>query len=134
MQTLAIIGSQWGDEGKGKITDLLGAKCDVVVRYQGGNNAGHTIVVDKKKIVLHIIPSGILHPHTTSIIAHGVVFDPDAFKAELADTQKAGINLSFNNLKISENCSVITSYHKLLDQMEKYVADWNFLSNFEGYL
>ncbi|OFZ24944.1 MAG: adenylosuccinate synthase [Bdellovibrionales bacterium RIFOXYB1_FULL_37_110] len=119
MQTLAIIGSQWGDEGKGKITDLLGAKCDVVVRYQGGNNAGHTIVVDKKKIVLHIIPSGILHPHTTSIIAHGVVFDPDAFKAELADTQKAGINLSFNNLKISENCSVITSYHKLLDQQRE---------------
>jgi len=119
MQTLAIIGSQWGDEGKGKITDLLGAKCDVVVRYQGGNNAGHTIVVDKKKLVLHVIPSGILHPHTTSIIAHGVVFDPDAFKTELFDAQNAGITLSFNNLKVSENCSVITSYHKLLDQLRE---------------
>ena len=75
MKTLAIIGSQWGDEGKGKITDLLSEKCDVVVRYQGGNNAGHTIIVDGKKIVLHLIPSGILHPHSVSIIGHGVVFD-----------------------------------------------------------
>lgn len=119
MQTLAIIGSQWGDEGKGKITDLLSAKCDVVVRYQGGNNAGHTIIVDDKKIVLHVIPSGVLHTHATSIIAHGVVFDPDAFKAELVEVEKAGITLTPNNLKVSENCSVITSYHKLLDAVRE---------------
>jgi adenylosuccinate synthase len=79
VKTLAIIGSQWGDEGKGKITDLLAAKCDLVVRYQGGNNAGHTIIVDGKKTVLHLIPSGILHPHCLSLVGHGVVFDPRAF-------------------------------------------------------
>ena len=80
MQSLAIIGSQWGDEGKGKITDLLGQKCDYVVRYQGGNNAGHTIIVGDQKIVLHLIPSGILHDHCTSVVGHGVVFCPRAFK------------------------------------------------------
>lgn len=115
MKTLAIIGSQWGDEGKGKITDLLAIKSDVVVRYQGGNNAGHTIIVGTKKIVLHLIPSGILHPHCLSIIGHGVVFDPDAFINEMADVENAGIGLSNKNLKISENATLITSYHKIID-------------------
>ncbi|EQC49923.1 adenylosuccinate synthase [Bacteriovorax sp. BSW11_IV] len=115
MQSLAIIGSQWGDEGKGKITDLLGAKCDVVVRYQGGNNAGHTIIVGDKKIVLHLIPSGVLHSHCVSVIGHGVVFDPEAFAKELKTVEGAGITLTRENLKISENCSIITFYNKLLD-------------------
>lgn len=115
MKTLAIIGAQWGDEGKGKITDLLSEKCDVVVRYQGGNNAGHTIIVDGKKIVLHLIPSGILHPHSVSVIGHGVVFEPEAFQVELATVAAAGIKVTSENLKISENVTVITSYNKLLD-------------------
>lgn len=115
MQSLAIIGSQWGDEGKGKITDLLGQKCDLVVRYQGGNNAGHTIIVKDKKIVLHLIPSGILHDHCTSVVGHGVVFDPRAFKEELEDVRKAGVDINPKKLRISENCSVITYYNKLLD-------------------
>ncbi len=115
MKTLAIIGSQWGDEGKGKITDLLAIKSDVVVRYQGGNNAGHTIIVGTKKIVLHLIPSGILHPHALSVIGHGVVFDPDAFIKEMLDVENAGIKLSDKNLKISENATLITSYHKIID-------------------
>ena len=115
MQSLAIIGSQWGDEGKGKITDLLGQKCDLVVRYQGGNNAGHTIIVGDKKIVLHLIPSGILHDHCVSVVGHGVVFDPRAFKEELEDVLKNGVNVTPEKLKISENCSVITYYNKLLD-------------------
>lgn len=115
MQSLAIIGSQWGDEGKGKITDLLGAKCDVVVRYQGGNNAGHTIIVGEKKIVLHLIPSGVLHSHCTSVIGHGVVFDPEAFMVEMENVSNSGINLTSENLKISSNCSIITYYNKLLD-------------------
>ena len=115
MKTLAIIGSQWGDEGKGKITDLLALKSDVVVRYQGGNNAGHTIIVGTKKIVLHLIPSGILHPHALSIIGHGVVFDPDAFSKEMLDVENAGIKLTDKNLKISENATLITSYHKIID-------------------
>jgi adenylosuccinate synthase len=115
MQSLAIIGSQWGDEGKGKITDLLGQKCDLVVRYQGGNNAGHTIIVGDKKIVLHLIPSGILHDHCVSIVGHGVVFDPRAFKEELEDVEKGGVNVTPQKLRISGNCSVITYYNRLLD-------------------
>lgn len=115
MQTMAIIGSQWGDEGKGKITDLIGAKCDIVVRYQGGNNAGHTIIVKDKKIVLHLIPSGILHSHCTSVIGHGVVFDPEAFKAELEEVKAAGVLPSTNNLKVSSHATVVTSYNKILD-------------------
>lgn len=115
MKTLAIIGAQWGDEGKGKITDLLSEKCDVVVRYQGGNNAGHTIIVDGKKIVLHLIPSGILHPHCVSVVGHGVVFEPEAFQKELENVANAGIKVTASNLKISENATIITSYNKLLD-------------------
>ena len=115
MKTLAIIGAQWGDEGKGKITDLLSEKCDVVVRYQGGNNAGHTIIVDGKKIVLHLIPSGVLHAHSVSIIGHGVVFEPEAFQVELKKVADAGINVTKENLKISQNVTIITSYNKILD-------------------
>jgi adenylosuccinate synthase len=115
MQSLAIVGSQWGDEGKGKITDLLGQKCDVVIRYQGGNNAGHTIIVGDQKIVLHLIPSGILHDHCTSVVGHGVVFDPEAFDIELKDVLASGIKVNTDKLKISSNCSVITIYNRLID-------------------
>lgn len=115
MQTLAIVGSQWGDEGKGKITDLLGQKCDVVARFQGGNNAGHTIIVGEKKIVLHLVPSGILHEHCVSVVGHGVVFDPEAFLKELKEVEDSGVTVTSKNLKISKNCAVITIYHRLLD-------------------
>lgn len=115
---MAIIGAQWGDEGKGKITDALGAQCDFVVRFQGGNNAGHTIVVEGEKIVLHLIPSGILHPRCVSLIGHGVVFDPEAFLQELQVVQKS-IPVTPERLKISDNCSVITAYNKLLDGLRE---------------
>ncbi len=115
MKTLAIIGSQWGDEGKGKITDLLSQKCDLVVRYQGGANAGHTIIVDDKKIVLHLIPSGILHPHALSIVGHGVVFDPDSFLKEKKDVEDSNIHLTRENLRLSSHATLITTYHKLID-------------------
>lgn len=115
MQTLTIVGSQWGDEGKGKITDLLSANYEYIVRFQGGNNAGHTIIVEDKKIVLHLIPSGILHAHCKSIIGHGVVFDPEAFILELDDLEKNQVPVTPKNLKISQNCTVITPYHKILD-------------------
>ena len=115
MKTLALIGAQWGDEGKGKITDLLGERTDMVIRYQGGNNAGHTIIVGDKKIVLHLIPSGILHPHCLSVIGHGVVIDPKALQDEIEEVNKH-ITVSRSNFRISENASVITSYHRLLDQ------------------
>ena len=114
MQTMAIIGAQWGDEGKGKITDLLAEKSDLVVRYQGGHNAGHTIWVDGKKTVLHVIPSGVLHPHCTSVIGHGVVLEPENFLFEL-NRIKNVTKVTPDNLKVSETATVITSYHKLLD-------------------
>jgi len=119
MQSLAIVGAQWGDEGKGKITDLLGAKCDVVVRFQGGNNAGHTIIVKDKKTILHLIPSGILHSHCVSVVGHGVVFDPEAFKQELEELQGHGVTVTPSNLKISQNCSVISIYHRLIDSLRE---------------
>jgi adenylosuccinate synthase len=114
MQTMAIIGAQWGDEGKGKITDLLAEKSDLVVRYQGGHNAGHTIWVDGKKTVLHVIPSGVLHPHCTSVIGHGVVLEPENFLFEL-NRIKNVTKVTPDNLKVSETATVITNYHKLLD-------------------
>lgn len=114
MQTMAIIGAQWGDEGKGKLTDLLAENCDLVVRYQGGHNAGHTIWVNGKKTVLHVIPSGVLHPHCLSVIGHGVVLEPENFLNELAKI-KTVTNVSPENLKVSSTATVITSYHKLLD-------------------
>lgn len=118
MNTLAIIGAQWGDEGKGKITDLLGQHADYVVRFQGGNNAGHTIIVKDRKFVLHQIPSGILHDHCTSIIAHGVVFEPEAFMEEV-DSIKDVMQVTPERLKISLNATVITRYHKLLDAIRE---------------
>jgi adenylosuccinate synthase len=118
MNTIAIIGAQWGDEGKGKITDLLGQHADYVVRFQGGNNAGHTIIVKDKKIVLHQIPSGILHPKAVSVIAHGVVFEPEAFMQEM-EMVNEHIKVTPENLKISLNATVITRYHKILDSIRE---------------
>lgn len=118
MSTLAIIGAQWGDEGKGKITDLLGQKADYVIRFQGGNNAGHTIIVGEHKIVLHQIPSGILHPNCISIIAHGVVFEPEAFMQEV-ESIKEHVKVTPERLKISLNATVITRYHKILDALRE---------------
>lgn len=114
MQTMAIIGAQWGDEGKGKITDLLAEKSDLVVRYQGGHNAGHTIWVNGQKTVLHVIPSGVLHSHCTSVIGHGVVLEPENFLLEL-DRIKNVTKVTPESLKVSASATVITQYHKLLD-------------------
>jgi adenylosuccinate synthase len=114
MQTAAIIGAQWGDEGKGKITDLLAEKSQLVVRYQGGHNAGHTIWVNGQKTVLHVIPSGVLHPQCLSVIGHGVVLEPENFLFELKRL-KAVTQVSPQNLKLSESATIITQYHRLLD-------------------
>lgn len=116
MKSLAVIGAQWGDEGKGKITDFLSQKVDHVIRFQGGNNAGHTIWVGDVKTVLHVIPSGILNPNNISIIDHGVVFDPQNFLKEIAGLEAASVKVTPENLKVSGECSIITSYHKLLDE------------------
>ena len=115
MSNMTIVGAQWGDEGKGKIVDLLSADVDVVVRFQGGNNAGHTVIVDGKKYVLHVVPSGILHPGKLCIIGNGVVLDPSGFLAEIDALQSLGLDVSPNRLKISYKTQLIMPYHRAID-------------------
>ncbi|MDH4232710.1 MAG: adenylosuccinate synthase [Nitrospirota bacterium] len=114
MPTLVIVGAQWGDEGKGKIVDVLTEKADIVARYQGGHNAGHTVVINNSKFVLHLIPSGILHKNTVCIIGNGVVVEPNALIKEITDLKKRGIKVS-DNLLISKNAHLIMPYHIALD-------------------
>lgn len=114
MANVIVIGAQWGDEGKGKITDLLSRSADVVVRYQGGVNAGHTIVVQGRTFKLHLIPSGILYPNTECIIGCGTVIDPQVLIGEL--DQLESFNISTRNLLISETAHVTMPYHRLLDK------------------
>ena len=113
MANVIVIGAQWGDEGKGKITDLLSRSANVVVRYQGGVNAGHTIVVNDQTFILHLIPSGILYPDTECIIGCGTVIDPQILIEELDQLEK--LNISTRNLLISETAHVTMPYHRLID-------------------
>ncbi|MEH2346672.1 MAG: adenylosuccinate synthase [Nostoc sp.] len=114
MANVIVIGAQWGDEGKGKITDLLSRSADVVVRYQGGVNAGHTIVVKGQTFKLHLIPSGILYPNTDCIIGCGTVIDPQILIAEIDQLKE--LNISTDHLLISETAHVTMPYHRLIDQ------------------
>ena len=116
MSNVAIVGTQWGDEGKGKIVDLYTQNADIVVRFQGGNNAGHTLVVKGRTTILHLIPSGILHDQKICIIGNGVVFDPNVFLMEIEELTLAGILPSSTKLYISEKAHVIMPYHRSLDQ------------------
>ncbi len=117
MSTVVVIGAQWGDEGKGKVTDYLAEKADMVVRYMGGNNAGHTVVVDDTEYKLHLIPSGILYPDKICVIGSGVVIDPAALLTEIRSLEKRGVGTA--NLKISQRAHVIFPYHQKLDLMEE---------------
>lgn len=113
-----IVGTQWGDEGKGKIIDILAKDADYVVRFQGGNNAGHTIVVDGKKFILHLIPSGILHKDKICIIGNGVVVDPEVLIFEIDNLRKEKIEVD-SNLIISDRAHIIFPYHKLLEELRE---------------
>ncbi|APB34993.1 adenylosuccinate synthetase [Gloeomargarita lithophora Alchichica-D10] len=117
MANVIVIGAQWGDEGKGKITDLLSASADVVVRYQGGVNAGHTVVVAGRTFKLHLIPSGILYPETQCIIGSGTVIDPQVLLEEMDQLEQLGVPT--NNLWISQTAHVTMPYHRLIDQAEE---------------
>ncbi|WP_425059397.1 Adenylosuccinate synthetase [Sporomusa carbonis] len=117
MSSVVVIGTQWGDEGKGKIVDFLAEKADVVVRYQGGNNAGHTVVVDGTEFKLHLLPSGILYSGKTCVVGNGVVVDPAVMLKELKGMQDKGIDTS--GLKVSNRAHVIMPYHRLLDEVEE---------------
>ena len=113
MKTVAVVGSQWGDEGKGKVIDFLATQADVVVRGQGGNNAGHTLVVDGKKFALRLIPSGILNSNTINVIGNGIVFDPKGFFEEIEMLESNGV--STKNIKVSDRAHIVFPYHKELD-------------------
>jgi adenylosuccinate synthase len=122
MPAIVLVGSQWGDEGKGKATDLLGGRVDYVVRYQGGNNAGHTVVIGDQKFALHLLPSGILTPEVIPVIGNGVVIDPAVLLAEMAGLNERGIDTS--KLVISANAHLITSYHVTLDKVtERFLGN-----------
>ena len=118
MSNTCIVGLQWGDEGKGKIIDVLTEDFDVIVRYQGGANAGHTVIVDGKKFVMHLIPSGILHDNKRCIIGNGVVIDPEQLLNEIDELENAGVKVR-DNLLISDRAHLVFPYHKLIDKVSE---------------
>lgn len=122
MSGMIIVGAQWGDEGKGKVIDVFSANADMVVRYQGGANAGHTLVVDGKKTVLHLVPSGILHPETACVIAPGVVVDVEGLVKEIQNLKTAGHLKNNKQLIVSDSCTLILPYHKALDAARESAA------------
>jgi adenylosuccinate synthase len=122
MSVRVVVGAQWGDEGKGKIVDLLSSESEVVARFQGGANAGHTVVVNGRRFILHLLPSGILHPHVRCYIGNGVVVDPEALLQEMEFVEKEGIEIG-ERLIISGNAHVILPYHRLLDQQRESVPE-----------
>src|SRR5690606_869100 len=119
MANVVVVGSQWGDEGKGKIVDWLSERADVVVRFQGGHNAGHTLVIDGVSYKLSLLPSGVVRPGKLSVIGNGVVFDPHAFVAEVARLAEQGVEVTPESLKTAENTALILSLHGELDRMRE---------------
>jgi adenylosuccinate synthase len=117
MPSVVVVGLQWGDEGKGKITDFLASSADIVVRYQGGNNAGHTVAVGEEEFKLHLIPSGVLYPGKICVLGNGVVINPGVLLKEMADLKNRGIDVS--GIRISDRAHLIMPYHPLLDQLDE---------------
>ena len=122
MKNIVVVGSQWGDEGKGKIVDWLSSEADVVVRFQGGHNAGHTLVIDKKVFKLRLLPSGIVREGKISILGNGVVIDPWALLNEIEDIRKQGIDVTEENFMISESASLILPFHQEMDEIREDAA------------
>ena len=122
MKNVVVVGSQWGDEGKGKIVDWLSSQADVVVRFQGGHNAGHTLVIDKKVFKLRLLPSGIVRKGKISILGNGVVIDPWALLDEIKEIKKQGITVSPENFMISETASLILPFHQEMDEIREDTA------------
>ena len=118
MANVIVVGAQWGDEGKGKIVDLLTERFDVVARYQGGHNAGHTVIINGRKYVLHLIPSGILHPQIMCVIGNGVVVDLSALKSEMTELEAAGISCK-GRLLVSNRAHIILPYHRIIESVNE---------------
>lgn len=119
MSAFVVLGAQWGDEGKGKMTDFLAESADIVVRFQGGNNAGHTVEVDSKQYKLHLVPSGILYDDKLNVLGNGVVIDPKAFFEEISYLEELGIEVSPQKIIISDRAQVIMPYHRILDSLKE---------------
>ena len=119
MSNCAVVGINWGDEGKGRMVDLIAQDFDVVVRYQGGNNAGHTVVNQYGKFALHLIPSGIFYPNVVNVLGNGVVIDPESLWGEIEGLQQGGIAITPENFKISERATIVFPYHRRLDGLEE---------------
>ena len=115
MANVVVVGTQWGDEGKGKVVDILTDRASAVIRFQGGNNAGHTLVVNGEKFIVHLVPSGILHPKKKGLIGNGVVVDPEVLIKEIEDLRARGVKVGPRNLAVSERAHLILPYHKALD-------------------
>ena len=122
MKNVVVVGSQWGDEGKGKIVDWLSSQADIVVRFQGGHNAGHTLVIDKKVFKLRLLPSGIVRKGKISILGNGVVIDPWALIDEIDEIKKKGVNVTPENFMISESASLILPFHQEMDEIREDAA------------
>lgn len=125
MAGIVVVGAQWGDEGKGKLIDVFSEKADMVIRYQGGANAGHTLVVNGQKTVLHLVPSGILRPETNCVIAPGVVVDVFSIREEIQKLKASGFLQNSKQLVISDSCTIILPYHKALDAAREASLDTN---------
>ena len=119
MKNIVVVGSQWGDEGKGKIVDWLSEQADVVIRFQGGHNAGHTLVIDGKTYKLRLLPSGIVRKDKISIIGNGVVVDPWALLEEIKEIKDKGIDVTVDNFIISESANLILPFHKEMDEIRE---------------
>src|SRR5437016_2299204 len=117
MANVVVVGSQWGDEGKGKIVDWLSEQADVVVRFQGGHNAGHTLVIDGVTFKLSLLPSGVVRPNKLSVIGNGVVLDPRALVEEIGRLKSQGVTITRDNLRVAENTALILSLHQELDAL-----------------
>ena len=133
MSNCAIVGINWGDEGKGRMVDLFTENYDVVVRYQGGGNAGHTVINDKGKFALHILPSGIFRDGVVNVLGNGVALDPESLWKEIGDVAQKGVSITSENLKISDRASLLLPWHKDLDELEELrLKDKKFGSTKQG--
>src|SRR5829696_5240013 len=119
MANVVVVGSQWGDEGKGKIVDWLSEQADVVVRFQGGHNAGHTLVIDGKTYKLSLLPSGVVRPNKLSVIGNGVVLDPRALIEEIGRLEAQGVSVTPDSLRIAENVALILPLHRELEAIRE---------------
>ena len=133
MSNCAIVGINWGDEGKGRMVDLLTGNYDIVVRYQGGGNAGHTVINEYGKFALHLLPSGIFHKGVMNILGNGVALDAENLIKEIETVKAQGVSITSDNLKISDRCSLLLPWHRELDGLEEArLADKKYGSTKQG--